>query len=260
MGSIALSIAKRFAERQALASASRADLRLTDFRAINGGSAYKIAVSFDKNLPQPSPKDVRSFVTQITKGGLIPKMATARAHTEGRHHGISLIASPQRLIRKIEHKKNLKEVIANTMFLDTEMNETWKVQTDDNGKKYLECTRQEDIEKLLKVATASATNKVDGLRLGSTVVGGASLPEKGDVVKFYSSNAQRTGSVTKIKGDEVYIAEDDGNTHIVSVNSIIDILKKNAKSEQEALNETASFYATYLPKDFVRELFPGAKV
>lgn len=262
MPSKSLDIARRFHERMATASGTRADLRVTDYRGLRDEGSFKIALSYDKNLSTPKPAEIRQFITAKFNNTLVPNMATARNFTEGRHYGITLVATSRKRTMKMTDAKKagFKEIIAGTTFLDTQLEENWKVRTGSNGRQYLECANQEDVAGLLKSAVTASTRMDIGLRLGSEAVGGATLPEKDDVVKFFADNAQRVGTVTRVKGDDVYIAEEDGNTFIVPNSAVIDIVKKNPKSAQTELNEQAAFYATFLPKDFVQEMFPGAKI
>lgn len=255
-----LTIAKRFAERMVTASGTRSDLRVTDAKDLGDGGSFKIAISYDKYLSVPKASDIRQFVLSTFKGKVTPNMATARVHDEGRHHGITLVASAKRITLKMKYAKDMVPVVACTVFMDTKLGENWNVKTTESGKKYLECAREEDVGKMMNLAVASATSVTAGLRLGSDVVAGATLPEKGDVVKFFADNAQRTGTVNRIKGDEVFVSEEDGNTFVVPCASIIAIVTKNAKSAQEEVDEQAAFYATFLPVEFVREMFPKARI
>jgi hypothetical protein len=256
-----IDIAKKFHERMATASGTRSDIRVTDQRALRDGS-FKIALSYDKALSQPKVSDIKNYVSSKFDGKLVANLATARVHTEGRHHGITLIVTARRHTMKMEalrDKERFIPVVANTTFMDTTLKANWNVRTGPNGKQYIECAHEEDIAGLLSNAITASTRNDIGLRLGSETVASATMPEKGDVVKFFADNAQRTGTVSRIKGDEVYIAEEDGNTFVVPCVSVINIVEKNPKSAQRELNEQASFYAQFEPKEFVKEMFPGAK-
>ena len=257
-----LDIARRFHERMAETTGTRSDLRVTDSRQLSNPHEFKIVVSYDKHLPTPKPAELKQFITTAFNNAVVANFKTARAHTEGRHHGVTLVVTARRRVLplKAAKKRGFAEIVANTLFMDTEMNENWRVREDATGKQVLECARQEDVAGMLKSAITASTRSNIGLRLGDEAVAGATLPEKGDVVKFYADNAQRFGTVTRVKDDECYIAEEDGNTFIVPNVSVIDIVKKNPKAAQEEMNEEASFYAQYLPKEFVREWFPGAKI
>lgn len=257
-----IDIARRFHERMMETTGTRSDLRVTDSRQLSNERDFKIAVSYDKNLPTPKASELKQFITATFNNAVVPNLKSARAYTEGRHHGVTLVVTARRRVLplKAAKKRGFVEIVANTVFMDTEMNQNWRVREDAEGKQILECARQEDVAGMLKSAITASTRTDVGLRLGSEAVAGATLPEKDDVVKFYADNAARFGTVTRIKDDEAYIAEEDGNTHIVPIVSVIDIVKKNPKAAQEELNEDASFYANFLPKEFVREMFPGAKI
>ncbi len=259
MGFNSEKFASRFAERMEATSGLRADLRITDAVDLRDGS-YKIAISYDKNLQSPTLKAVRQYIKNTLGGTVRPNMATACDHTGGRHHGITVVVTAQKHTLPYAARKNLAVVVAGTVFMDTKLKENWHVRTNENGKRILQCAREEDVAGLLQQAVTASTRNASGLKIGQETTAGAAIPEKGDVIKFFAANAQRTGTVTRIKGDDVSVAEEDGNTYIIPSASVIRTVQKNPKAAQEELNENAAFYATFHGKEFAKLMFPGAKI
>lgn len=258
-GEMSNRIAARFTEVRAATTGLRSDLRITDSVEIEPESTYRIVLSYERGLGAPKLGDVRQFITASFEGKLVPNMATARIHDTGRHHGVSLVVESRKITRPYSDRKSMIPVVANTMFMDTVMKENWTVKRDENGSQHLECTRDENIGRLIGQSISASVNH-PGLMFGDETVAGACCPETGDVVQFYAENAQRQGTVMSVKGEDVRISEADGNTFIVPMASVISVITKNPKSEQEAVNEQANFYAQFLGKDFAKQMFPAAKI
>lgn len=258
-GEMTSRIASRFAEVRASTTGIRSDLRVTDSVEIEAGSTYRIVLSYDRSFPAPTLREVKQYVQSISGDALVPNMATARVHNEGRHHGVSLVVAARKITRPYADRTSMIPVVANTMFMDTVMKDNWSVARREDGVQVLECNRDENIGRILANAIHASVNH-PGLVFGDETVGGACCAETGDVVQFYAENAQRQGTVMSVKGEDVRIAEQDGNTFIVPLASVISIVTKNPKSAQEAVNEDANFYATFLGKDFAKAMFPNAKI
>ena len=260
-GEMSSRIVERFREVTASQQGSRYDLRVTDVAEIEKDSTYKLVISYDQAATPPTRKDVTQFVKFITNDSVKPIVASARVHQGKRHSGVSIVVESRKLTRNLKDKSSMVAVAGQTSFMDTEIGEIWSVKTNEaTGTKYLECQRREDIGNILDNALHAGTKTCAGLTLGDETVAGACCAEKGDTVQFYADNATRQGVVTSVRGDEARIAESDGNTFIVPVTSVIDIIKKNEKVAQEELNEQAEFYSKYLGKDFVRQMFPNANI
>lgn len=250
----------RLHEVTASGRGTRYDLRLTDMVEIEPNSVFKLVIGFEGNKA-PTLPEVVQFVRHATQNTVTPVAASARVHFGKRHNGVSMVVEANKVRRPVADAKRMIPVVANTTFIDTDLGDQWNVKfNEQTGKKFLECARAENVTALLTAEVSASIKACGGLTLGDETIAGACCAEKGDVVAFYAENAQRQGTVTSVKGEDVRIAESDGNTFIVPMTSVIDIIKKNEAAAQEDVNEQAAFYAKFYGVDFARKMFPNARI
>ena len=228
-------LAQRLQTRTAQAGVSRLDMSMHDSARIDESTA-RILIAFESKLGNPSTQAIENFVHTRFHGELEANAATIRYHLNQPQPAVSVIASVKRITRPFADVKNgqLKTVVANTLYMDQTIDANWEVrQNEETGKKYLALVRNVDLDGLLgaaqnKFATASFT----GMRSATASIS----PEKGDHVRFFAQDGLRCGEVSKIKGNEAVINEDDGGTFTVNFQSVLEILKKSEKrlSREEA--------------------------
>jgi hypothetical protein len=176
--------------------------------------------------------------TRQARGLTQAELATARYHLDQPQKAVSVIASVRRVTRPLTDSKKMKVVVANTLYMDQTIDANWEVQqNEETGKKFLSLVRNVDLDGLLGAAKNKfATASLGGL-VGSRTAVASIIPEKGDHVRFFAGNGVRCGEVSKIKGNEATINEDDGGTYVVNFQSVLEIVKKNAKRTSKEENE-----------------------
>lgn len=227
--SITDKLAQRLQARTAEAGVSRLDLSLHDHARVDETSAH-LLIAFDAKLGNPNSQSIANFIEKKFNGELEANFATARYHLDQPQKSVSVIASVRQITRNIRDAKDRNKmvpVVANTLYMDQTIDCNWEVrQNEETGVKYLAQVRNVDLDSLL----GSAKNKfATASFVGSRTAVGSVIPEKGDHVRFFSQEGVRVGEVTKIKGNEATINEDDGGTYIVQFQSVLEILKKSEK-------------------------------
>ena len=230
--SITDNLAKRLMAKAAVAGLDRLDLSLQDYAVLKDGATARVLISYDKKLNHPQPQAIAKFVTAKFDGRLEANMATALWHIDAQTPSVSVIVSARTRTRPLTDKAEMIPVIANTLYMDQTIGANWEVKVNAHtGKKFLCQVRTEDIDGMLNSAKAKyATASF----VGSHTAIGFILPEKGDYVEFFAEDGLRQGEVSKTKGNEATIIDEGGETYLIEIPSITKMLRKNAKSQNQA--------------------------
>lgn len=234
MNNFSATAADIFASKMAKAGIERSDLEVHDYVMLANSDA-RVLLKFEQRLGTPNAQAVAGFIRARFGNEIQAQISTARVHPA--QSAVSVIVSPQRVTRPIEDIEALamKEVVANTVYLDSTIRQNWKVASHpDTGSKFLVLQREENVEQLLKASRARVTTA--SFTGNSNMAVGFVLPETGDYIEFYADNGLRQGEVSRIGKSEITVSEDDGATHVIDFPSVTRILQKNTKS-QNAIDE-----------------------
>jgi hypothetical protein len=238
-------------------SGARADMYLSDYVPVSASSA-KIMIGFDGRFGTPNANQIVAFTTQRFNGELDTEIATVSTHasTDGRKHGLSVIVRPQELKLPYEERANMIAV-SHTMFMDQQINANWEVAEGPDGRKYLKCTRGENLPALLNTAIASQGPLHGAIRFNEAGVTANVEVHVGDFVEFYTEQGGlRRGDVTKIDKDKVSILAED-RQFIVDAPAIRMVLSLNPKVEEARRQELEAYYSITKGPAFAKLLVRG---
>ncbi len=217
----------------------RADIYLGDYRTINQTTAQTL-IGYDDRFGIPTGNDISEFMVKAFKGQIVPQMATAKVHAD--IEAVSVVAEIYRPTRRLEENATMVAV-ANTLYVDSDMGETWEVLGDDDTK-YLARVMKDDIGAILQERRNRMTSKFSGkVCLANALSAGINQVESGALVRFYWNGSVMQGEVTQVQENGVKINAEDGGTFTVAREAVVEILRFSDKMESN-LKEKLSDYFT----------------
>jgi hypothetical protein len=215
----------------------RSDLHIGDFQRIDESNA-KLQINYDPSLGEALSPDVTAFVLRTFEGALVPQMETAEQH--GDAACVTLVVSKHMTKRPIEDIEKLTPIVADVMYIDQKLNDTWRVESLEDGTKYLMRQDEEDITAIVEerrrrmsagIAQASYVNKLtaSGGNIGV-----------GDIIEFYAEGQTHKGMVVSVPGDRVKVRTQAGVSDISS-EAVLRLLEKS-KITQSATDEELRQY------------------
>lgn len=233
---------------------SRSDLKLVGVKAIANDQA-KVLIGFDPNKGQVSSEDLIAFIAHKTEAKVVPHLETALAHQKEKV--ISCQVSVRRQTKHIAEAADMHKITAMS-FMDTKDGSSWEVAEGAAGKKFLRRATEDDIDSLL----ASRVERVGASVSFEAITAGYFNVEVGDSVEFFS-DVLRTGAVSSLRknGQELRIVQEDQEVFIVPLDSVVKILRKNAKAEREETKKQEDFYSQIYGENFAQDLMKfGSRV
>jgi hypothetical protein len=235
-------------------SGARVDMYLAD-RVPVSASSSNVLIGYTPRFGKPTAQQVVAFISHKLGVDVDAKLETlqALASADGRKAGLAVVVAPKPARIDIRHKDDMIAV-SSTMFMDQKIGANWDVKQGPDGVEFLECTRAEDVNKLLNTAIASQGALSGTIRFGEQGVTASVETNVGDFVEFYTEQGLRRGDVTKVgPGEKVSILADD-RQWVVDQPAVLKVLRLNPKAEEEKNKQIESFYATIWDHDFAKQL------
>lgn len=239
----------RLNEKMAKTVGHRGDMHIGDFKPVDPNGGHML-IAYEKTLGPIGSNDVTAFVARAFQGALLPIMSTAKQFkAEG---AVTVMVQRTVPTRKIEDRAGML-AIANTMFLDQTMGDTWEVKGQPDGTKYLSRVSKDAITDIVAERRSRMSVNASTVTFGNTLSAGVPNLNHGDQVRFYSDGRLHEGKVKSV-GAEVVISSEAGS-HTVAPEAVVEILQvspETTKNVQSYLQEY--FSEAYGFEDYSEQL------
>jgi hypothetical protein len=217
----------------------RADIYLGDYRTINQTTA-QLLIGYDDRFGVPSGNEISDFMVKSFSGQVVPQMATAKVHKDV--EGVSLVAEIYRPTRRLEESGTMT-AIASTLYVDSDMGETWEVMGDDESK-YLARVMKDDIGAILQERRNRMTSQFSGkVCLANALSAGINQVDQGALVRFYWNGTVLQGEVTQVQEGGVKINAEDGGSFTVPREAVTEVLRWSDKTESNLKNSLSQYFS-----------------
>jgi hypothetical protein len=250
---VGLAIGKALAHTQKKVLGFRGDMYFADAIPLNRAEA-KVMIGYDRNLGRPNLEQIGSFVTAKFNGDVDPKLASVMYHERGLQHAVTLATAMVSKRLPVEKAEEMT-ALSSTMFLDTQLQESWMIKAD-NGSEYLECVREEDISSVLKAARGK--HVITASCNFSNIATGSVEYNTGDTVEFIADGILRAG-VVKSKTDRKATVSSDDQSFCVDEQAVIKVLELSPKSAEAQRRVQYDFYKKVYGDKYARDLVKGQK-
>ena len=229
----------------------RVDLYLGDYRSINQTTAQTL-IGYDDRFGVPTGNDISEFMVKSFSGQVVPQMATAKVHAD--IEAVSIVAEIYRPTRRMEDSATMVTV-ANTLYVDSDMGETWEVMGDESTK-YLARVMKDDIGAILQERRNRMTSQFSGkVCLANALSAGINQAEAGALVRFYWNGSILQGEVTQVQESGIKINAEDGGSFTVPRESITEVLRFSDKMESNLKETLGDYFAeAYGFKDYGQQI------
>lgn len=229
----------RLGEKMHSKVGNRADIFLGDYRTINNATAQML-LGYDDRFGAPTGNDISEFMIRSFKGQVIPQMATARVHKD--IEAVSVIAEIYRPTRRMEDA-NKMVAVASTLYVDSDMGETWEVMGDEDTK-FLARVMRDDIGAILNERRKRMTSKFSGgVCLANALSAGINQVEAGALVRFYWNGTVLQGEVTQVQEKGVKINAEDGGSFTVPREAVTEVLRWSDKTESNLKSSLSQYFS-----------------
>jgi len=240
---------RKLNDKMAAAVGHRGDMYVADFKPIDQNGGH-LLIGYERSIGPIGSNDVIAFVNRQFNGQIIPVLETAKHHkAEG---AVSLVIHRTVPTRKIEDKDKMI-AMAQTMFLDQAMGDTWEIKAQPDGTKYLARVASDNISEIVQERRRRMAVQASVMTFGNTMSAGVPNLNKGDTVRFYDSGTLMEGKVTAI-GADVKIASSGGN-FTVAPEAVVEILQVSPETTEQVKSYLGQYFAdAYGFEDYAREL------
>ncbi len=243
----------------------RADMYFADVMPVSASEA-KLLIGYSPRNPVPTHEQVAAFVSagtqrMVSTGPLTVQLETLTNHPiNSVEAAVSVLVSSPRRIANLNAKDRMV-VVSNTMFYDDNLKANWEIRSGDDGVKFLECTRKENVPELLNTAIASQgiLNKTVSFATPEVATTAALQCSVGDFVEFWAGDGLRRGDVTKVNGDELTIQGDDKPWN-VPCGAVTKILRLNVKAQNAEEKRQLAMYTAIWGPEFAKQLVKPSEV
>jgi len=227
----------------------RGDMHVADFKSIDQNGGH-LLIGYERSLGPITSQDVTAFVSRAFSGQLVPVMQTAKQYkAEG---CVAVVVHRTVPTRKIEDKNNMLAV-ANTMFLDQQMGDTWEVKAQPDGTKYLARISKDNIADIVGERRRRMSVHASTVTFGNTLSAGVPNLNSGDQVRFYDSGQLLEGRVQSV-GDEVKIIAASG-TFSVAPEAVVEILQVSPETLKNIQSHLQEYFTdAYGFENYAKEL------
>lgn len=230
----------------------RGDMFVADYRPINKKAGI-LLIGYSSGLPHVTTEDLKKYVIREFDGKLIPDLSTAKLHKESA--AASLVVKQHQLTKKLSAKEDMLPV-ASTMFLDTEMNDTWEVK-DKDGTKFLARMEKEDLDGIVQARRDRMQIKSSPVCLASVSRGEILSVREGDVIAYYRDDRKSEGTVMGVYKDGVKV-KTGSRIHAINIDEILEV-RQVSPSEKGKLNkQMKEYYSTIYGDEYAKLLTPGS--
>jgi len=229
----------------------RADIYLGDYRTINQITA-QILIGYDERFGVPTGNHLSEFMVKSFEGKIVPQMATAKVHKD--IEAVSVVAEIYRPTRRMDESENMT-CIASTLYVDSDMGETWEVMGDEEAK-YLARVMKDDIGAILQERRNRMTSQYTGkVCLANALSAGINQVEDGALVRFYWNGKVLQGEVTQVQEHGVKINAEDGGSFTVPREAVTEILRWSSKTESNLKDSLGRYFSeAYGFEDYGQQL------
>ena len=229
----------------------RADLYLGDFRSINKATA-QILIGYDDRFGHPTGNDISEFMVKSFEGKVVPQMSTAKVHKD--IEAVSVVAELYRFTRKLTDSESMT-CIASTLYVDSDMGETWEVMGD-GADKYLARVMKDDIGSIMNERRKRMTSQFTGkVCLANALSAGINQVEDGALVRFYWNGRILQGEVTQVQEHGVKVNAEDGGSFTVPREAVTEVLRWSEKTESHLKESLSQYFAeAYGLKDYGKQI------
>lgn len=235
------------------AAGHRGDLSIADFQKVNSTTA-KLLVEFDPRFGKPTGSDIEGYFTKHFSGEIKPVMASCII----KPNTVSVMAKMEIDTKDLESvksdKKGFTPIIANLVYLDNALGDTWEVR-EEGGKKVLAKQGTEDIMKII----AERKNRMFMEKSPKTSFSALTMAHAcllpTDVVRVFANEELKEMEITDMDEDNI-IGKIDGVEAKIQPEMVMDLVK--ASTEVRAASEAAylmQYYSeAYGSKEYAKEL------
>lgn len=247
------SILDRFGERLASPEFRRADLAIADWRILDNDSA-KALFSYDNRFGNPSMQDVMAAVARNLDGQFSAIQGSARIHEKAGAVSVVVARSTETLPATAAAGMM---ALGGTQFMNQEIGDIWKMETGDDGVRFMRRVSKDDIGQILaarkqRMGSASPVRAFFGEHVSASVA----ICNPGDEVQFWADQKLRTGIVSAVGGMAVSI-KSEGQQYDVQREAVLAFVKMGPQSEQVVRDQLREQFNQYLPPEYVDTLLSG---
>lgn len=228
----------------------RGDFVLADFKVLdNDRKTAEVLITYDNKLfGQPSKEMVAQTLTEMYKSSegrpqLMVEMNSMKYYPE--HQAVACVVSCPTLRRPIEDVKkyHMKPICGSTMFIDQNMEDTWRVSKSEGGV-FIERLQEEDIDTILRErgkGRAFRTHACTSLTLNRVAASVSDINYSvGDRVKCAFKGKVREGEIVGVSTSGAQIRFANGEQATVAtagLYGLVQAAEKSVKMSREALKD-----------------------
>jgi len=255
--SIAERLASRLGHKLSKKTPYRGDFVVADYRVLDeDGKSAKVLIQYDQDAyDTPTKEDVIATITHLyrTKDDGRPRLVvdadTVKSHSQ--LCAISCVVNIPSIRRPLSDvtRFKMKPIVANTVFLGENMNDTWAVAKS-NDSVYIERVEKDDIEKILKERSKANSFRNYG-RSNVTLARvetnrGADIYANGDRVRCSHGGKIKTGEILGLSETGAHLRFTDGSQVTVNASNLLGLVQ--AAEDMKAFNKEAL-------KDYYRKAY-----
>lgn len=235
------------------ATGVRGDFSIADFQKVDQLSAH-VLLDYQPTLGKPTSEDIERYFAKNFEGRLLPVMASCSI----KPNAISIIAQvnvPTRDIKDIEDKGKMIPIVANMMYLDTQLQDHWEVKTDETGKKVLSKTSKDNVEQIIAVRrNRMFVTKSPSISLSSLAQAKDLLPMGSTVKAWHKGEVKAIELSERIEGG--FKGKDEaGKEVVVAKEAVLDLMKMALDKIPNESAKLAKYFAdAYGSKSYAQEL------
>lgn len=210
----------------------RADLHVEDSQGIDANSC-RVMVAYAQHLGPVTSEQLEEFVIREFQGQLVPNMATAKSFSDvGR---VMVVLTRANVTRPMEDTAQMRTVVANAVYVDTTLGDTWEVMTEADGSRHLQRVAADDINAIVaerrKRMNVTASTKPLTITAALANYGGTLNANVGDTVKvMYRGGIHADAVVAAVTDDSLTVKIPNIGTAIVSKPAVVEIQQVSAKA------------------------------
>jgi flagellar hook-associated protein FlgK len=227
---------RRLDEKMSASVGHRGDMHVADFKPIDQNGGH-LLIGYEKSLGPVTSQDVTAFLTRSFSGQVVPVMETAKQHRA--ESCVAIVVHRAIPTRKIGDSQGMV-AIANTVFLDQQLGDTWEVKAQPDGTKYLARVARDNIADIVGERRRRMSVQASTATFGNTLSAGVPNLNTGDQVRFYEGGRLLEGKVQSV-GDEVKITTTAGG-FAVSPEAVVEILQVSPETTKNVQSYLQDYF------------------
>ncbi len=243
----------RLSEKMETNVGYRGDIHIADYRPLSKRAGV-LLVGYSSGLPSINSDDLSKFILRTFDGKAIPDMVTAKLHKLD--NAVSVVIKQYQPTKKLEAKKQMV-TLASTMFLDTDLGETWE-QKEKDGVKFLARLEKEQLDDIVSARRDRMQVKASNLTLASIGSGVPVSFREGDSITYYKDGCRREGQILGIYDSGIKVQAKEGRVHAITVDEILDVNDVSPTEKKKLDKNMRDYYQTIFGEDYAKLLTPDA--